>query len=55
MKHREIHLRLNIPQPEIRFHWRGWLPNRGNVIFTVAMIAPLVLPQSVGTMPLERP
>lgn len=38
-KHREIHFRLSLPQPGIRFHWRDWLPSRGAVIFILAMIA----------------
>ena len=32
----------------------GWLPTRGNVIFTLAMIALLVLAQSAGALPLAR-
>ncbi len=30
----------------------GWLPSRGNVIFTLAMIALLIAAQSVGALPL---
>jgi hypothetical protein len=33
----------------------GWLPSRGNVIFTLLMIALLVLAQSVGALPLPIP
>jgi hypothetical protein len=33
----------------------GWLPTRGNVIFTLAMIALLVLAQSASALPLGRP
>jgi len=54
MKHREINFRLSIPQPEIRFHWRGWLPTRGNVLFTLVMIALLVAAQTAGALPLSR-
>ncbi len=54
MKHREINFRLSIPQPEIRFHWRGWLPSRGNVLFTLVMIALLVAAQTAGALPLAR-
>jgi hypothetical protein len=30
----------------------GWLPSRGNVIFTLLMIALLVLAQSAGALPM---
>jgi hypothetical protein len=33
----------------------GWLPSRGNVIFTLAMIALLAIAQSAGALPLGRP
>jgi len=56
MKHREINFRLRIPQPEIHFRrLTGWLPTRGNVIFTLVIAALLVLAQSVGALPLGRP
>jgi len=32
-----------------------WLPSRGNVIFTLAMIALLIIAQSAGALPLGRP
>ncbi len=55
MKQREITFRLRLPQPEVRFHWRSWLPTRGNVIFTLVIAALLVLAQSVGALPLGQP
>ena len=40
---------LNLARP----HWlHGWLPSRGNVIFTLLMFALLVLAQSAGALPL---
>jgi hypothetical protein len=33
----------------------GWLPSRGNVIFTLVMIGLLIAAQSVGALPLGRP
>ncbi len=55
MKHREINFRLRIPQPETRFrNLTGWLPSRGNVIFTLIIAGLLVLAQSAGALPLGR-
>ena len=58
MKYRDIIFRLRIPQPETHFDKRlltGWLPTRGNVIFTLAIIGLLVVAQTVGALPLGRP
>jgi len=51
---------LEIPWPNmsrIRLASRltGWLPTRGNVIFTLVIAALLVLAQSAGALPLGRP
>jgi len=43
---------LNLARP----CWlHSWLPSRGNVIFTLVMIALLIAAQSVGALPLGRP
>jgi len=54
MKYRDLNFHLRIPHPELSFGWRGierWLPSRGNVLFTLVMIAVLLWAQSVGAVP----
>ena len=51
---------LEIPWPNmsrVRLASRltGWLPTRGNVIFTLVIAALLVLAQSAGALPVGRP
>ena len=52
MKHKEV--RFNIPLPTFHFSWRAWLPSRGNVLFTLLVVAGLLWAQSVGALPLGR-
>ena len=37
--------------PDLPGDWRAWLPSRGNVIFTLVMIAVLLWAQSAGAVP----
>ena len=58
MKYRDLNFRLRIPQPETHFDKRlvtGWLPTRGNVLFTLLVAALLLVAQTVGALPLGRP
>ncbi len=45
-------LEIRIPKLSVHFSASRWLPSRGNVIFTLAMIALLIAAQSVGALPL---
>lgn len=51
MKRRQFSFHFSLPQPELRFDWRAWLPGRGNVLFTLVMIGILLWTQSVGAVP----
>jgi hypothetical protein len=48
------HRRIATPERPSR-RLTGWLPTRGNVIFTLAIVALLVVAQSAGALPLGRP
>ena len=49
---RQARRRETTAQPRPPHHLTAWLPSRGNMIFTLVMIALLVLAQSVGALPL---
>ncbi|MBI3958620.1 MAG: hypothetical protein HY328_07410 [Chloroflexi bacterium] len=54
MRYRDLNFHLRIPHPEWSFDRRSlerWLPSRGNVIFTLVMIAVLLWAQSAGAVP----
>lgn len=51
MKRRQFSFQFSLPQPEFRFEWRSWLPSRGNVLFTLALISLLLWAQSAGAVP----
>ncbi len=51
MKRRQFSFHFALPQPEFAFDWRAWLPSRGNVLFTLVMIAVLLWAQSAGAVP----
>lgn len=55
MRYRDLNFRLRILHPEMDIDWRGiierWLPSRGNVLFTLVMIAVLLWTQSAGSLP----
>jgi|GEM_PF-2556888 len=55
MKHRDFSFHFSLPQPEFSFNWRAWLPSRGNVLFTLVMIAVLLWAQSAGAVLLLAP
>jgi len=51
MKRRQFSFHFSLPQPELRFDWRAWLPSRGNVLFTFVVITLLLWTQSAGAVP----
>jgi len=51
MQHDKIRFKLRIPQPEIHFHWRAWLPTPGNVLFTLLVVGLLLWTQTDGAFP----
>ena len=55
MKRRQFSFHFSLPQPEFAFDWRAWLPSRGNVLFTLVMIAVLLWAQSAGAVSLLAP
>jgi len=55
---KSLHLpSLDIPLwwPDLPGNWRRWLPSRGNIIFTLLVVALLVVVQTAGALPLGRP
>lgn len=49
------YLRIPLWWPSLPKNWRGWLPSRGNVVFTLVIAGLLILGQSVGALPLGVP
>ncbi|MBM4456459.1 MAG: hypothetical protein FJ011_01635 [Chloroflexi bacterium] len=52
---RQTRRREAAAQPRSPHRLSGWLPSRGNVIFTLLMIALLIAAQTVGALPAGRP
>ena len=48
-------IRIPIWLPNLQGNWRAWLPNRGNVLFTLLVISALFWAQSAGALPLPAP
>jgi hypothetical protein len=40
--------------PDLPGNWRTWMPSRGNVVFTLLVIASLLWAQSTGALPVGR-
>jgi hypothetical protein len=49
------HVSFDLWLPDLPGHWQAWLPNRGNVLFTLLLIAGLLWAQSAGALPLANP
>lgn len=49
------YIRIPLWWPSLPRNWRGWLPSRGNVVFTLVIAGLLILGQSVGALPLGVP
>ena len=49
------HLRIPLWWPNLPADWRAWLPSRGNVLFTLLVVAGLIWASSVGALPLRAP
>jgi hypothetical protein len=49
------HVSFDLWLPDLPGHWRAWLPNRGNALFTLLLIVGLLWAQSAGALPLGRP
>ena len=57
-KHLDIrlpHLRIPLWWPALPGNWRAWLPSRGNVLFTLLVVAGLLWATSAGALPLRSP
>jgi hypothetical protein len=52
---KEINIRLSIPTSLSRISWRGWLPSRGNVVFTLVVVFSLFWAQSANALPWAKP
>jgi hypothetical protein len=52
---KEINIRLSIPTSLSRINWRGWLPSRGNVVFTLVVVFSLFWAQSANALPWAKP
>jgi hypothetical protein len=50
-----LHLRVPLWQPTSPGTWRVWLPSRGNVLFTLLVVAGLLWASSVGALSLRAP
>ncbi len=48
------YLQVPIWWPDFPGNWRAWLPSRGNVLFTLLVVAGLLWAQSAGALPLGR-
>ena len=50
-----VHFSIPIWWPDLPGDWRVWLPSRGNILFTLLVVAGLVLAANVGAVPLNAP
>ena len=50
----DVHFRVPLWWPDLPGNWRAWLPSRGNVLFTLLLIACLLWAQSAGALPVGR-
>ena len=56
--HDREYIQVNLPSFRIPIGWlhlRSWLPSRGNVLFTLLVVAGLLWANSVGALPLRAP
>ena len=51
----KTYIRLPLWWPSLPANWRAWLPSRGNVLFTLLVVAGLLWANSVGALPLRAP
>jgi hypothetical protein len=51
----DLHVRVPLWRPALSGNWRAWLPSRGNVLFTLLVVAGLLWAGSVGALPLRAP
>ena len=50
---RYLNLRIPIPDTEGLLHLQSWLPSRGNVLFTLLVVAGLLWASNAGALPLR--